>query len=165
MKKKQDITIVIDSREQKPFRFKNSSVKGLKTGDYSVSGYEDSVCVERKSHADLFSSLGTGRKRFERELQRMSELEYAAIVIEAGLPDLLRQPPFSQMNPKSVVNTLVSWSIKYGVHVFFAQDRRHARALTYRILEKFHRNVREREKRSKGSIAEDCGQDVRSGKS
>ena len=143
MKKKQQITVVIDSREQKPFRFENSVVKALDSGDYSLLGYEDRISVERKTHADLFASLGKGRRRFERELQRLSKLDYAAIVIETGLPSLMRQPPFSQMNPKSVVNTLLSWSIKYGVHVFFAGDRKHAKALTYRILEKYHRHVTE----------------------
>lgn len=146
MKKKLEITIVTDSREQRPFQFKNSVVQALPTGDYSLLGYEHRVTVERKSASDIFSSLGAGRERFERELQRMSKIDYAAIVIEAGLPELLRQPPFSQMNPKSVVNSLVSWSVKYKVHVFFAGDRRHAKALTYRILEKYHRYVTERGK-------------------
>ena len=152
MKKKTQITIVTDSREQKPFRFENSVVKTLKTGDYSILGFEDKVSIERKSKQDIFASLGTGRKRFERELQRMSKFDYAAIVIETGLPGLLQRPPFSRMLPKSVVNTLVSWSVKYGVHVFFAGDRRHAKALTYRILEKYYRYVtKERRQDSTGT--------------
>ena len=61
-------------------------------------------------------------------------------MVEAGLADFLRPPGFSRMRPKAAINTLVSWSIRYGVHVWFADSRRLARALTLRILEKFHKH-------------------------
>ena len=129
--------MVIDSREQCPYRFKNAVVKGLKAGDYSIEGFEDRIAVERKSREDAYSSLGTGRARFERELKRLSHYEYAAIVIECDLLSFLEAPPFTMMNPKAAINSLISWSVKYKVHIFFASTRRHARAVTYRMLEKF----------------------------
>jgi DNA excision repair protein ERCC-4 len=130
-------TIVVDTREQRPYRFAGAVRKALRSGDYSVLGGEARVAVERKEKTDAYSSLGRGRKRFERELARLAEFEYAAVVIEAGLTEFLDPPAFSRMHPHAAVNTLVSWSVKYGVHVFFADSRRLARALTYRILEKF----------------------------
>lgn len=138
-KQAKGMVILVDSREGKPYKFANSRKAALKTGDYSLEGFEQNVIVERKTKSDIYGSIGQHRTRFEREFKRMAKYDYAAVVIEASLHDLLIRPCFTKMNPKSVINTLVSWSVKYGVHIYFAQYRRHARALTYRILEKFYR--------------------------
>jgi len=132
--------IIIDTREQKPFKLPGAVTRTLKTGDYSLDGLDDKVCIERKSKSDLFGSLGQGRERVKREFERMADFDYAAIVIEASLADLLTPPPYSQMNPRAVINTLVSWSIKYGVHVYFAGCRRNAGTLALRILEQYWRH-------------------------
>lgn len=143
-KKPEPFTVVIDSREQRPYAFEKSVVKAIPTGDYSVEGYEDRVAIERKSLQDAYASLGGGRERFERELKRLGQFDYAAIVVEATLEDFLRTPAFSQMNPKAAVNSLLAWSVKYHVCVFFAGNRRLGQALTYRLLEKFLRYEKER---------------------
>ena len=131
--------IAVDTREQKPYRFPRSEVKTLATGDYSIVGLEDRIAIERKRLEELFCIAGRERERFERELERMTALDYAAIVIEADLPQILRGAAFSQVSPKAVVGSLVSWSIRYRAHVFFAGDRRHAKALTCRLLDKYWR--------------------------
>ncbi len=112
-------TVVVDSREQQPYRFPGAVVKGLPTGDYSILGLENRVAIERKSKADAYGSLGSGRARFEKELQRLSKLDYAAIVIESTLAEFLEAPAFSQMNPSAAVNSIIAWSVKYRVCVFF----------------------------------------------
>ncbi len=136
-----DFTIIVDSREQKPYSFTgytcNVKRSGLKTGDYSIEGYESVICVERKSKEDLYSSLGNSRKRFEAEFQRMSEYEYRALVVEATLQDLMIPPNYSAMTSNSVINSVISWGIRYGVQVYFAGSRILGECLTYRILEKF----------------------------
>jgi hypothetical protein len=81
--------------------------------------------------------LGRGRARFEPELQRLAQLDYAAVVIEASLQDFLDPPAFSRLSPKAAVHSLIAWSVKYRVHVFFAGDRRHAKAVTLGLLEKY----------------------------
>jgi hypothetical protein len=43
------------------------------------------------------------------------------------------------MRPKSALLSIVAWSVKYGVPVFFADDRAHGNALTYRLLQYFVR--------------------------
>lgn len=134
-----DLVVAIDTREQKPYRFARSEVKTLASGDYSIVGLEDRVAVERKTKQDAYSSLGLGRARFERELQRLARFDYAAIVIETSLPDFLQAPGFSRMNPRAAARSLIAWSVKYRVCVFFAGDRRHGNALTRQLLEKFWR--------------------------
>lgn len=131
--------VAIDTRERKPYCFARSEVRTLATGDYSVVGLEDRLAIERKTKEDAYSSLGQGRTRFERELERLSRLDYAAIVIETTLKDFLEPPAFSLMNPKAALNSMVAWSVKYRVPVFFACDRNHGNALTKCLLEKYIR--------------------------
>ena len=144
-----EIVVVIDTREQKPYRFARAEVKTLPTGDYSIVGLEDRIAIERKTKEDAYSSLGQGRARFERELQRLSRFDYAAVVIETALPDFLKAPAFSRMNPKAAAGSIVAWSVKYRVCVFFAGDRAHENALTQQILEKYWRYRHERSDRGK----------------
>lgn len=138
-KNSEEFTIVIDTREQRPYSFQNSIERGLRAGDYSLAGAEDRVAIERKSKSDAYGTIGAGRGRFIRELELLSRYEYAAIVIECSLSSFMVAPARSELNPKSAINSLIAWSIRYGVHVFFADNRTMARALTYRILEKFYR--------------------------
>ena len=143
--------ITIDTREQRPYTFQNikseppeTITQGLSTGDYSVVGFEDKVCVERKSLPDLFSSVGTGRARFEREMIRMSEMQYAALVIESSLAGIFTNPPArSKMNPKSVFRTLIAWSQRHNVHVWPMWNREAAERVTYLILKRFYDDYKE----------------------
>ena len=141
----QPFKIICDSREQCPWLFSTIQpmpeiiTQGLKTGDYSIEGcHESGIVVERKSIPDLFGSVGRGRDRLESEFQRMSKYEYAAIIIERSLGEMIKNPPEnSRMLPKAVFHTLISWSIKYGVHVWAAEDRILAEKICYSLFDKF----------------------------
>lgn len=154
MNSNSNFIIIIDSREQRPFTFKNIKpdppaiiVQGLKTGDYSVSGLENNICVERKELGDLFNSVGKGRKRFECEMQRMSEFDYAALVVESDIQTWFMNPPArSKMNPKSVFRTVVAWSQRYNVCVWPMWDRASAEKITYLILERYYDDFIKRKK-------------------
>jgi len=130
-------TIAIDTREQKPYEFPGAEVCTLPTGDYSIVGLEDRVTIERKSKADAYNSLGHGRTRFRREVERLAEFDYRAIVIEDTVPGFLRRPPHSRMNPRAAIGSLLGWSVRYQVPVFFAGDRAHGQALTMKLLQMF----------------------------
>lgn len=143
-----DFKIIVDSREKNPYLFTNIKPKPkiiqkyLKTGDYSVLGFEDSgITIERKGGglSDLFLSVGNNRKRFKKEFIRMQKFQYAALVIEANLGDIFLNPPeYSSMNKKSVFRTLLSWSIRYGVHVWACPDRAFAERLTHILLKRWY---------------------------
>ena len=142
-----DFTIIIDSNEQIPYDFKSIKPQPeterikLKTGDYSVKGMEQNVTVERKTPSDLFSSVGNGRARFEREMVRMSEMDYATIVIETSLAGIFMNPPNrSKMLPKAVFRTLLSWSVKYNIYVWPAWNREAGEKITYLLLKNFYEN-------------------------
>jgi ERCC4-type nuclease len=133
------LVVAVDSREQRAYQFSDSVVKTLSTGDYSIVGLEDEITVERKSKKDCYRSLGAERERFERELERMAEYRYGAVVVEASLRDFLIPPDFSRMNPTAAIRSLIAWSVRYGVSIFFACDRAHGKAVVRNILERFWR--------------------------
>ena len=135
--------VVIDSREKLPYEFEDSIIRTLQTGDYSIFGYEDQVTVERKTKADAYGTIGRGRKRFIKELERLSEIDYSAIIVEASLSNFVEPPRFSQLNPKSAINSLLAWSIRYGVHIYFADNRVMGNLLTLRILERYWKKLNE----------------------
>lgn len=139
---KNQFSVIIDSREQRPYQYNGAVVRALQAGDYSAEGVEEYIAIERKSKADAYGTIGRGRKRFIRELEKLAKYEYSAIVIECSLSDFLIPPLRSKLSPKSAINSLIAWSVRYGVHVFFADNRRISRALVYRILEKYIANRR-----------------------
>jgi ERCC4-type nuclease len=132
-----DFIIAVDTREQMPYAFPGAVTMTLPTGDYSIVGLEDRVTIERKSKPDAYRSLGHGRARFRREVERLARLDYAAIVIEDTVPGFLQRPAHSKMNPRSAISSLLAWSVRYRVPVFFAGDRDHARALTQKLLQMY----------------------------
>ena len=135
--------VVIDTREQLPYEFEDSITRTLQTGDYSLFGYEDQITVERKTKADAYGTIGRGRTRFIKELERLSEIDYSAIVVEASLSNFIKPPRFSQLNPKSALNSLLAWSIRYRVFIFFADNRVMGNLLTLRILERYWKKIDE----------------------
>ena len=71
--------IVTDSREQLVL-WKNTEVKKLDFGDYSIADHEQYFAIERKSLPDLMQTLTSGHDRFKRELERAQTARYFAVV-------------------------------------------------------------------------------------
>ena len=145
--------VAIDTREQAPFTFAGfrafsdddariiTKRTTLKTGDYSIIGFEKKICVERKSKADLFGSVTTGRERFEKEFQRMAEMERAALVCEASNESILAGLENSQMDGANVLRTFISWAGRYRVPCFFCTSRAEAEWVTLEILRFFWKEL------------------------
>ena len=86
------------------------------------------------------------RKRFEKEFQRMSQFEYAALVIESDWNSIYKRPPSrSQIKPKQILRTLMAWHMRYNVHVWPCPGRKFAEKTTYLILDRFYRDKLELE--------------------
>ena len=86
--------ILIDSREQRPLKFKNRNIKIMKLdyGDYAFSSPEASckTFVERKAVGDFLGTISGGYDRFLRGVQRAIDDEASLIVlIEQKLSDVL----------------------------------------------------------------------------
>lgn len=129
--------IIIDTREQNPLSFNNKYVEGtvnqkLDTGDYSIQGLENLLCIERKGSVSEFYSNVT-EKRFWAELERMQEYKYRFLVFEFSVSDVEMFPHGSDL-PKKVISQLKisptylmkcigKIQVDYGVHVVFGQNR------------------------------------------
>jgi ERCC4-type nuclease len=146
--------VAIDTREQRPYAFGGlvsdakerrrplvvpTEIRTLRSGDYSIVGHEDAIAIERKSLADLYGTLGQGRDRFVRELERLARLSFAAVVIEAEWSEIIGSPPgLSGLNPKTVLRSVIAWQQRYPrIHWWPCPERRFAEVLTYRILERW----------------------------
>ena len=138
--------IITDTREQLPYAFENSEVGTIPVGDYSILGLENCIAIERKELNDLIGCLTTGRERFERELFKGKALDYFALVVEASLSDLVRHTYTSKMEPKAAIQSLLAFSIRYRLPVWFCESREYGQSITESLLLKY---ARELEKKSK----------------
>ena len=139
--------IKIDTREQRPYRFETPAQVGtLSCGDYSIVGLENHVAIERKTIDDLIGCLTTGRGRFERELHHGRALDYFALVIEGSLSDLSNGNYRSKMLPKSAIQSLLAFSVRYRLPVFFAENRSYGQRVTESLLLKYAREIEKKAK-------------------
>ena len=101
-----DFTIIVDTREQHPWELKHytTASRKLDTGDYSVEGFENTLCIERKYSISEFVN-NMGEKRFRDVLERMKSYEYAFIIMEFNFNDILNFPIGSTI-PKRVWDKL-----------------------------------------------------------
>lgn len=129
--------ILVDTREQRPY-WPGATRATLKTGDYSVAGLAGAVAVERKSISDLLGSLGgrggVRRRRLEAEFERLGQLRAGAVVIEGTPGGVYAFPTYGKITGAHAIMAMVSWSIRYRVAVFFADDRVTAKSLTRAYL-------------------------------
>ena len=120
----EDVLAVIDTREQLPLELPLRTITDtLPTGDYSVSGFEDLICVERKSLPDLIGCMTSGRTRFEKELQRMKAYDARCVVVEASWQQLRDGDYRSRITPEAATHSVVSWISSFAVPFLFVGDR------------------------------------------
>lgn len=124
------LVIIQDTRETLPldfsgFRGVETARQGLKTGDYSIVGYEDSVCFERKSVQDLVGTLIGGHERFLRELDRMRNFEEKYILVEHTPTILFNYCRNHGWQKKfdTIIQSLLAYACHYDVRVRFCKDR------------------------------------------
>ena len=119
------ITLVVDAREQRPYRFSHPTVTApLPTGDYSLLGLTDKVAMECKSFEDLVNSLkGSRWEGFAQGLQQSRCLDYFALVVEYSLSDLAAGNYRRYMTPAFVVQSVITRGVRYRVPVWLADSR------------------------------------------
>lgn len=126
-----DVTFLIDTREQTPWDFsilndpkKKIRVKQrratLKTGDYTIEGFPE-IVVERKSLNDLLGCIGQSRERFEAELKRMLLIPHRSVVVERSWSELRRGEWLSQITPSQACGSVIGWRL-WGVDFHFAEN-------------------------------------------
>lgn len=165
--------VVVDNQEQAPYCFTGiehwdskkpmivpiADDTHLRTGDYSIFGFEHCVTIERKSPSDWLGSIGKGHDRLEREMERMVAMQQAAgrwadgsprwltsVVVEEDWRDMMAPHGYSQIQQSQTKGTVAAWSQRYGVHFHFCHGRREAELWTFTLLSMFWRQWDRRQK-------------------
>jgi len=130
-----DFTLIVDTREQKSPLFLSKPPKGLmimrdtlSSGDYSIKNFTDRFCIEKKYSGDLFSYCSSEMvkktvpkmKKFRNMIQSGG---WVGLVIEDTMSNIYKWQEYTNIHPESVRGALVSFAIRYGVHVHFAGNR------------------------------------------
>lgn len=130
-----DLEIAVDIRERYPFTFADRQVttrrEPLRAGDYGlvVDGVLQ-ASVERKSLADLVSSLTTGTLKFQ--LTELSGVPRAAVVVEERYSRVFA---LEHVRPSVVADGIAECQIRFpSVPIVFCETRKLAQEWTYRFL-------------------------------
>jgi len=143
--------IIIDTREQKPFYFRNSIRAGLKTGDYSLivnyatenqQNIESIITIERKGD-DWWSSFTKESERFYNELERMIVIPCSYLLIEENTASMELYIKSHIQGDEwikywSAIQTKISkLYMRYGVTTLFCGNHRRANEMALNILFNF----------------------------
>lgn len=134
------IRVLIDTREQVPYQFKEARVtlKALETGDYALYGDPHGMVIERKSVEDLFGTLTKGLDRFRREMERLSQYAFPVLLVE-GTPAMVKQGArYSEANGNRILDHVIALCITYGVAPVFCDNRAQANNVAWILLKERH---------------------------
>ena len=154
--------VIRDTREKHGWIFNETdSIAGtvvdtMSTGDYTLEGFEDELCIERKSNLTEFANnLLTAR--FERELQRLEKFKYKYIIIEANMDDFIRYPEgidlpekiLKRLRTKGIflLKKLLELQMEYGFVPLFAgtEGKTVAISIFKRIMEQYRNDKTQKE--------------------
>jgi hypothetical protein len=131
--------IIIDTREQKPFKFNglNTVVSKIDYGDYALSSSPE-VSVERKSLSDFLGTMSGGFERFEKEIVRAGRSGgYVVVITESPLNDVLYQKRrFGKCSSDFISHKIrLLMRSHSNIQFIFAKNRPHAEELTLKVLQ------------------------------
>ena len=134
-----DLEILVDSREQYPYRFTDQQAhtvrRALACGDYAIAVEGRIVAaVERKSLADLVSSLISGSLRYA--LAELAALPRSGVVVEDRYSRVFAH---EHVRPAVIADGLAEAQVRWPtVPIVFAETRPMAQEWTYRYLAAAH---------------------------
>lgn len=144
------VVVLIDTREQEnnhiiQYLDKKGiahQTRKLDQGDYSAIlkanaelglpfdvSLEKEIAIERKGSSgngltEIAGNFTTGRQAFENEFIRAAQnVKNFYLIVENGSWESINAHKYrSEMNPKALYNSLISWRRKYGFHIDFVQS-------------------------------------------
>lgn len=147
------IEIIQDTREKQPWTFDskfynaNTTVAKLDTGDYTIKGFEELLCIERKkSTTEIFNNVVDDR--FMREMERMQHFQFPFMILEFSLKDIMSFPYnttipkylWKKIKVKSgfVLKIFNDIQLDFGVHIIYADNTEYATSMAYNIMKRVH---------------------------
>jgi ERCC4-type nuclease len=148
-------TVVKDTREQEGYFFNEfNTCKGmveqkLDTGDYSIVGLEDKICIERKGCIEeLAVNLGQKKHAFLDEIERMKTFDHKFIILEFSLEDLLKFPDDTRIPEKNkssikitgkyILKCLMEFQIYDQIQIVFCENKHNAFLLVSSLLKRLN---------------------------
>ena len=135
-----DITILVDTREQRPLAFPGFLTERttLATGDYSCvydgQDLREVVAIERKSVSDLLGCIDGEREQFEQEMCRLAQYQFRALVVEDTMAEFVTASRNTQLSVKQALSSTLAWVFKYQLPVMFCSGRSYAAATVRTLL-------------------------------
>lgn len=132
----QTLTIAVDTHERYAWTFSHQQAttvkKALTVGDYSIEDEDGTTVgvVERKSLADLSSTLTGGKLRYL--MAALASVPHAAVVVEDRYSSVFK---LHEVRPSVVVDGIAEAQVRFPtVPIVFAENRPLAQEWTYRFL-------------------------------
>ena len=157
MKKEPEFTIIKDTREQTPwlFDFEHTvaeEIGTIKTGDYTIKGMEDKICIERKGCIEeLAGNLGKDFSRFSKELIRMDQFPHSFIICEFALKDLIEYPfhmnnvklqQTAKMSGKYLLKLIMEIQLQHNVKIMFCGNKFYATKTALSLMKRINERYR-----------------------
>jgi hypothetical protein len=121
----------------------------LDTGDYSILGLEDKICIERKGCVEeLAVNLGQKKHAFLDEIERMSSFPHKFLILDFSLEDLVRFPEETRIPIKNkasvkitgkyMLKCIFEFELYNNVHVLFCDNKYNAFIAVSSILKRIN---------------------------
>lgn len=146
-------TVIKDTREQDGYFFREFNTcagmveEKLDTGDYSIKGMEDKICIERKGCVEeLAVNLGQKKHAFLAEIDRMEPFPHKFIILEFSLEDLIKFPDETRIPVKNkaslkitgkyMLKCLFEFQLYNNVQILFCGNKTNAFIAVSSILKR-----------------------------
>lgn len=131
-----NFTAIQDTREQNPLNLSPLLVvrKTLKTADYSIENFEDQIAIEVKALDDFVMCCTSERGRFEREIERLKEFKYKAIVVKSSWAAIELKQYHGRTHPNAVLGSAMGFALSAGLPIIMAGNHSSAGKLVARLL-------------------------------
>jgi len=145
-----DFTIIVDTREQKPWSFQYQATANIKldTGDYSIDGYQNVLAIERKRNVAEFANNIT-EKRFKDVVDRLSKIKHSYMLFEFDMNDVMRYPIGSdipkrlwdkiRISPSFIVKNIIDLQVENNIKIIFCGNSTNAEKVALSIMRKIHK--------------------------
>ena len=148
-------TVIKDTREQEGYFFSAFNTcagmieRKLDTGDYSIEGLEDKICIERKGCVEeLAVNLGQKKYAFLDEIERMKPFPHKFLILEFNVDDVAKFPEETRIPIKNkasikitgkyMLKCLFEFALYNDIQILFCGNKYNAFLAVSSILKRVH---------------------------
>lgn len=145
-----EFTIIIDTREQKPWIFEHHAKANhkLDTGDYSIEGLENILAIERKRNIAEFANNIT-ESRFSDVVDRLSKIKYSFILFEFNMDQVMTYPIGSnipkklwnkiRISPAFLLKHIIDLQLNHNIKIIFCGNSENAEKVALSLMRRVYK--------------------------